>query len=644
MNRTLLSLAIIKSHWEKNKVDYIDNFVPMVASLAVQKKYNEIQLDTFQTDFTERFGLKIPINALITIFNRARKNGIFKREQGKYILDSNNFEKNDFTIESTDIERKFRKVISSIVVYSEKEFELKVEEEEVENALLAFLKQHDLDILFAATDKSVLPSVESSKKLKYLISSFVLFAVDSEPELFQFLLDISVGHALSGAILYSEFNSFSGKLKNLNIYIDTPLILALSGYNGDFKKSSVEELLKILNEEKANLFILETTRGEVDSILNDCHNWLEKGGYDLGKSSRILRYCHRHGINATDVEQKIVALDSILESLNIIATTVPSHVDNVEFQVDEKELKRTIQRTYKNIIHNYDLQDYSKQATIDRDVKVLSGIYRFRQGYKPKTIKDSKDIFITSNTALAFASRIFESKENGSSFTIPTCLTDIFLGTVIWLQSPQKIENLNTKKFIADCYSATQPSNELIKKYIQEVEKLKKEKSINNDEYYLLRTHRASLNLLEKKTMGDPEAFDGSSAEDILDSIMDSIKGKETEKLNIEKEEHENTKDKLSKAENATNILEEKLEIKSENIAKSISQFIFVFLVILTGFCLVVNLFSEFFKPNEYLKIFLWVFIGIVTLLNISTGFNIMGLKTKLRASIKIKVLYWLKK
>ena len=45
---------------------------------AIQKKYNEIQFDVFQNDFLERFGLKIPINALITIFNRARKKKIFK--------------------------------------------------------------------------------------------------------------------------------------------------------------------------------------------------------------------------------------------------------------------------------------------------------------------------------------------------------------------------------------------------------------------------------------------------------------------------------------------------------------------------------------------------------------------------------------
>ncbi len=641
MNRTIISLAIIKSHWEKNKSDYIDNFIPFTAAILNDKGYEKIDLDNFQSDFKERYGLDIPKNALITIFNRARKKGIVKRNQGEFVFDKEKSSTSIKHIESADVERKFNKVISSIKKFGKEEHELSVSEDEIEKALLSFLKQHDLDILFAAKDHSVLPNVKSTKKLKYLISSFALFAAKEEPILFQFLIDISVGHALSGAILYSEFSSFSGKLKDLNIYFDTPLILGLLGFSGEFKRSSIEELVKILNEEKANVYILETTRSEVDHILNDALTWLQKGIYDLEKASRLLRHCHREGVTASDLEQKILSIDRILDEYSIVSTTVPDHVSNEKFQINEEELKRTIKRTYNNIITNYDYNNYSKEGTINRDVKVLSGIYRFREGYKPKVIKDSKHLFITSNTALAFASKVFESKENGSHFTIPTCLTDVFLGTVIWLQSPQKIENLNTKRFIADCYSATQPSTELIKKYMIEVEKLKSERKINNDEYYILRTHRASLNLLEKNTMGDPEAFDGSSTAEILDTIMFSIKGEEEEKLKNEEKAHSKTKNELDLILAEKQRITETLNKKAEKISKGISQIIFVLMIVITAFCLLVNLYSEYFNPSKSLKNILWVIIGIMTLLNLTNGFNILGFRKKIHKWIKSKTLKW---
>lgn len=642
MNRTLISLAIIKSHWEKNRTDYIDNFIPLIAAVLNEKKYAKIDLDTFQSDFKERYGLDIPKNALVTIFNRARKNGIVKRNQGDFVYDEESSSSQIKDIESADIERKFNKVISSIKKFSKDEHDLKVEDKDVEEALLSFLKQHDLDILFAAKDHSILPSVKSSKKLKYLVSSFALYAAKEEPTLFQFLVDISVGHALSGAILYSELSSFSGKLKDLNIYLDTPIILGILGFSGDFKRSSIDELVKILNEEKANVYILDTTRGEVDHILNDALTWLQRGIYDLEKASRALRHCHRQGMTGTDLEQKILGIDRLLEEQGIVSTEVPEHLNNEKFQINEVELKKTIKGTYKRIIKDYDYNDYTKEGTINRDVKVLSGIYRFRQGFKPKVIKDSKHLFITSNTALAFASKVFESRENGSHFTIPTCLTDVFLGTVIWLQSPQKIEALNSKKFIADCYSATQPSTELIKKYIREVEKLKTEKKINNDEYYILRTHRASLNLLEKNTMGDPELFDGSSTAEILDTIMYSIKGEEEEKLKKEQDAHLKTKTELEQISADKKALKNRLNIKAENIAKSVSQILFILLLIITAVCLAVNLFDDYFKPNENLKIVLWIIIGIITLLNLTNGFNILGFKDRIKKILKSKILNWL--
>lgn len=640
MNRTLISLAIIKTHWEKNKADYIDNFIPLIANLLSENSYTEIKLGEFQVDFKKRYGLDIPKNAFITIFNRAKKKNIVKRDQGKYFYNSDYSGNEIKTIDARNIERKFNKVVASITEFAANEYKLVATNKEVEDALLSFLKTHDLDILFAAKDHSVLPQVTSTKKLEYLISSFSLFAVKQEPNLFQFLLDISVGHALSGAILYSERNPFSGKLKHLNIYFDTPLMLGLFGFNGEFKKSSIEELVKILHEEKANLYILTTTRGEIDNILADCHGYLEKGIYNLEKASKVLRYCHREEISASDLEQKILSLDSILASYNIVATSVPSHMNNKKFQIDEKDLKNTIKKVYEDTFKNY----YYSEGAINQDVKVLSGIYRFRQGAKPRTLKDSKDLFITSNIALAFASRIFETKENGTHFTIPTCLTDVFLGTVIWLQSPQKTENLNTKKFISDCYSATQPTSLLINKYIQEVEKLKNEEKINKDEYYLLRTHRATLNLLEKKTMGDPDTFDGSSTTEILDSLMLSIKGKEQKKFENEKENHNQTKSKLDIAITETDKIKSKLNKKADKISHIMCSILFGLSIIILICLLILNQMSDYLELAQTSKILIGVSIVLLTSLNLSTGFNMLRLKDKLKAKIKTKILQWLEK
>lgn len=642
MNRTILSLAIIKTHWDSNKADYIDNFIPLIAGLLREKNYHEVDLNHFQADFKDRYGLTIPINALLTIFNRAKKNDLIYRNQGKIYAKQENLIEHDLSINSNNAERKFSHLIKRIQEFAFNTFEIELEADEIENGLLAFLKEHDLDILFAAKDRSVLPEVKSKNKVRYIISAFSIHAFDHDPQLFQFLLDVSIGHALSGAILYSELNSFSGKLKDLNIYLDTPIILNLLGFNGEHKKNSAEELIDILNEEKSNIFVLETTRGEVDSILSDCQRWLEKGSYDLEKASRALRYCHRNGLTESDVEQLLLSLDRILSEKLIISTQVPSYQEK-EFVIDEDELEQIIFDTYDSIIEGFDKALAHRKGTIKRDVKVLSGIYRFRKGYKPKSIKDSKALFITSNTALAFASKRFESSHNGTFSTIPSCLTDVFLGTVIWLQSPQKMEAINSKKFMADCYSAIQPSESLIKKYLAEIEKLKAGNKISNDDYYLLRSHRVSLNLLESKSMGDPDAIDATSTEEILDGIIESIKAKEAKRLSDEIQTHNKTKEKLADQEQKMGGLESSLEKKADNISLLLGRILFFFMLTILGFCLFVNLFPESLGIDGYFKIFLWIVIGLITFMNLATGFNILGMKDKTVRFLRLRVLKWLK-
>lgn len=643
MNRTILSLAIIKAHWENNKADYIDNFIPLTANLLKENNYTEVDFNKFQKDFSDRYGLHISINALITIFNRAKRNGLVYREHGKVYVKKDNLPEYDLSISSKDIERKFQNLTESIQSFATEFLQTELTKVEIEEGLLSFLKEHDLDILFAAKDKSVLPEVKPKNKVKYTISKFSLHAFESEPQLFQFLLDVSIGHALSGAILYSEFNTFSGKLKKLNIYLDTPVILNLLGFNGEFKRQSTKELTDILHEEKTNMFILDTTRGEVDAILSDSYKWLDKGVYDLEKATKVLRYCYRHNITASDLEQTIVNLDSILSENHIISTRVPAYNEK-EFVIDEAKLSAVIYQTYDSIIDNFDSELADKKGTIARDVKVLSGIYRFRQGYKPRSIKDSKALFITSNTALAFASRRFESQQNGSGFTIPSCLTDVFLGTVIWLQSPQRVETINSKKFMAECYAAIQPSERLIKKYLAEIEKLKSSKKINTDDYYLLRSHRASLNLLETKTMGDPDAIDASSTEEILDEIIESIKGKEAKKLAEEIETHKVTKKQLEDQVKKVKTIESTLNNKSLKIAVLIWRIFFTLSLLILGFCLFTNLFPNLFGISKNLKTIIWIVVGVFTLLNLMTGFNIMGLKKKIVSQLQSKVFEWLKR
>lgn len=695
MKRTLLSLAIIRTNWEQLQKDYIENYVPLVASLIFKKKYNEISFERLETickDFEIEFGLVLPSNPMLTILNRLSKRKYIIRKHGRFLPDFEKLSNIDISKNSSKLLREFEKFIKALAEFINEKHALKIDIIELEAGLINFLKKHDLELLFAAEDISILPQVKISKKIDYLISDFISVVYRSEPEFFKYILNLSIGHAISSTILYKEFNSYSGKLKGLNIYFDTPFIMNLLGFSGEFKKKLAIELLSFARKEQANLYILEITKGEIDANLREALKAFEKGKTNPRRGSLTFRNCLAHNITYSDVENIYVGLPDILEKYEITLDEVPNYDDYRKYQVDEPKLYDTITKTYNSIKHSYasdencnmafvkqfesegkailrnskeaarkekkangqklakpELPDESKlNNTIYRDVKVLSGIYRYRKGNTPRTLKDCKYLFVTTNSALALASRKFEKSEYGNMHSLPTCLTDIFLGTLIWLHSPSELININEKKLLADCYSSMAPSDELITKYLEDVKKLRKDNTITSDHYYLLRTHKTAINLLESKTFGDPKEFTSQTIQEILEELIDEIKRDVTEQLNTEVDEHDLTKEKLRSEREKHKIMKGTIEALKEieetrikNINRNIEKkatkqanvyvkIIITLLTIIIVLSFVVQGLNQFMDIQQWLVTVVWIILAIAGLFNLLIKFNIISLRVKL--------------
>lgn len=566
MNRTILSLAILKTNWDKLKKDYLENFVPFVATLINKYDYTSIEPVQISQHFKSEFGLNIPVHPIITILTRCIKRDLIQKDRGLYITRKEKALEMDFSKRSSEQQRNIEKVLAELRTFASERFNQNLTDKELEEAFIAYLKEHDLDILFAAEFDSPLPAVNNPQKIKYIVNAFITESFKREPQTFRFIQDISIGHALAAAIHYKEFNSFSGKLNDVVFYLDTRFTIRLLGLEGEHRKASAEELTKVLREENAKVRIFDVTLKEIEGILYDCLAKLQKGTVDVNDSSKVFQYLSRAGKTPSDVEDMIVKLSTTLNDHKIIVNPLPDYDTLKKYQIDENQLNNLIVHTYSSFDPYFNKE--AKESTIRRDVIVISGIYRIRKGTQPRTIKESKAIFVTTNNALAFACRRFETQINGNTFTIPTCLTDVFVGTLIWLQSPSRVKAFSEKKIIADCYAAMQPTDILIHKYMEAVEQLKREMKITNDEYYLLRTHRGAMNLLEEKTMGDPEAFDIKTPEEILDEIIASIKQQERELYLTEKNQHNATRQQLNDVVIKHHTLDSGIQQRADQLAK----------------------------------------------------------------------------
>lgn len=641
MNRTILSLAILKTNWDKLQKDYLENFLPFVATLIVRKNYTVIDPKNVSDDFRSEFGLVIPVYPMISILKRAATRGLVRRVDGRFQPDRENARELDFTAKSLAQQRESEKVLSELSKFAFNKFSITLDEKTAEDALIAYLKDHDLDILFASEEISPLPAVSNPKKVKYIVNSFIRECFQREPEIFRFILDLTIGHALAATVLYREFNGYSGKFKDVTFYFDTRFAIRILGLEGPERQASANELLKALSEEKAKLRLFDKTLSEIEGVLYDCIAKLQKGNVDISSVSRVLRFFTLNNKNASDVEQILVSLKSKLADYDIHVEPPPDYESLKLYQIGEEALLKLVMDTYASTDPNFD--KVARESMVRRDVQVLAGIFRIRRGTKPRSIKDCKAIFVTPNNGLAFAARRFEVTPESSDFFVPACVTDVFVGTLIWLQSPAKVHAINERRIIADCYAALQPSELLLKKYIDAVEQLKSGGKITADEYYLLRTHRAAINLLEEKTLGDPDAFDAKTPEEILQEIIAKIRNEERQTYLLEKDLHDKTKEILDKEHRQRTQLESQVDRRAEQVSGLASRVLSVLLFLICLLSLLYQL-SPSLLPAMSSYAGLLLIVGLISgAMALANGFNILSFQEKLKLWLQARIKNFLK-
>lgn len=642
MRKTLSSLALVKANWDTNHKDYIENFVPLVVNIIKNREYEEISPSEIRKDFSDDYGFLVPHHPMLEILNRVRKQEYISRRDFKYFPNRRKLESFDLQKRIDKQNKKIKDVLEAFVRHVQQNYDVPFNINEAENALIGFLKKHDLDILFASEGQSLLPSFPERKDSKFLASKFIEHAYEEEPELFRHIVDISIGHILANAITFSEQKGLEGSLSETSIYFDTGFIFRVLGYGNIPNQEAYVELLTKLKEDGATLNIFEHTFREVELILANCRAWLRKGNYDLAKANPALRYFVQLELSESDVDQIILNLRSNLEGFGFNIVEKPSQIENVEFQIDEESLNDHIIRAYKEVDPLFDEEE--RKNTVLRDIESVSAIHHLRRGGAPQTIKDCGHIFVTTNASLAFAARKAESSQM-SCFLMPACMTDVFLGTLVWLQSPAMLIEINAKKLIADCLAALQPGEELLKKYFQEIEKLEKAGKISNDEYYLLRTYHVALNLLEEKTMGDPNRFSEKTVGEILDDIRRETLLEAENRLLLEQKEHEITRRRLLKSEVEKQDIERILQESATKWAKIIGNSVFILLV---GICFASVLYTSFrgFGVISGNAILLWI-AGAIALLTaivgIAFGFNLWGLRNQIIGKIGEHLLKALK-
>lgn len=515
INRTITSYTILNYFSEKG-ISQIDLYVPFACKCINKNASQTVSTEDLKKWFSEEYGLsKIYQGVFVSLLKRMASLGILSLDGGCYNINKKQLIEEIEKYKETDNSVSIEELCQQLILFSKNNFGVEYSLEETQNGILRFLDNHDGELILdeqGLIDKTSRqrPNV---KKLNYILSRFIIWSKDNSSQTFQLIKNIAKGHALSALLSMKNVYNYVGKMSGVTIALDSPIIFNLLGLNEKINLDMSSELLGILKKQGCNFIIFKQHYQEVLQTFNSTIHLLYTKNYTLDKASRLLKYAVRNKISARFLKSKLELLDSILSKWNISISEAPS-IPNRFSEIDSEKLNELLMKRY--LDNNVEIDD-NKRKTIENDVDVISYIYRMRGNSPASNLKNCNALLITTNTALAYASK--HPDLSNVCHSIPVCMTDAFLSTILWFCYPDTSSDINEKVLLSECYNNLSLSDEILHRFYLEVAEINASTPISEEIMMHINTSKIVQELLESKTYNESSLYTDRTTAEILQEI-----------------------------------------------------------------------------------------------------------------------------
>lgn len=620
IDNSIINVAILNSKILGDNI--IEAYIPFVSTLIATNKYKEIKIEQICEDFYYKYSFKIPAMPMKEILSRMQKKDmIYRDKRGKIIPDLDKIYETDFESEYKETLKKYENISNKYIEFSKEKFQIDVNKEKAEECFSEFIKENFLDtVLNDENIKEVIENIdrEQISKEMYAFYKYVIYMYKTDYELFKVIQKFCMGYIVANALSLDNMSSSNVIFKNKKIFFDTNFILRLLGLEGEFYQNSYIGIVDVLKENNCKLYIFSHTYDEIKNILETAKVNL-KNTNEL--SPEVQKYFWNNNKTEGDIVLLIATLDKKLNKLGIFISRVAYDSTNQKDQIDEQALYDEIINIYSKR-KNFD--EKTKSDMIWNDVKSMALIYRDIKLIRAYSIQTLQDVFITTNQGLAYACKNFDKTLGKKENAIAPCMTDIFLGTILWVQNPIRYDQYNEKQILASCYSSVKLDNKSLSKFSTELENLKEKQKITNEDYMLMKDYKVVEDMLSDKIMGNSDNIDEKTTFEVIQEIKDNITKnyeaeilKEKEANLISKEEKNIAEKKYEKL--VENVKEEiKKEAKIKSIVKVALYIVIYISVIIVDLCFnIVDLINKTSIFIIIVRIFVYIILAIPSLIEI---------------------------
>ena len=620
IDNSIINVAILNSKILGENI--LEAYIPFVSTLIATKQYKEIKIEQICNDFYYKYSFKIPAMPMKEILSRMQKKDmIYRDKRGKIIPDLDKIYETDFESEYKETLKKYENISNKYIEFSKEKFQIDVSKEKAEECFSEFIKENFLDtVLNDENIKEVIENIDKEhiSKEMYAFYKYVIYMYKTDYELFKVIQKFCMGYIVANALSLDNISSSNIIFKNKKIFFDTNFILRLLGLEGEFYQNSYIGIVDVLKENNCKLYVFPHTYDEIKNILETAKTNLNNTN-EL--SPEVQKYFWNNNKTEGDIVLLIATLDKKLNNLGIFISRVAYDSTNSKDQIDEQALYDEIINIYSKR-KNFD--EKTKSDMIWNDVKSMALIYRDIKLIRAYSIQTLQDVFITTNQGLAYACKNFDKTLGKKENAIAPCMTDIFLGTILWVQNPIRYDKYNEKQILARCYSSVKLDNKSLSKFSIELENLKEKQKITNEDYMLMKDYKVVEDMLSDKIMGNSDNIDEKTTFEVIQEIKDNItKNYEAEILKEKEANLISEKEKnIAEKKYERLVANVKDEIKKEAKIKSIVKIafyvvIYISVIIVDLYFNIIDLVNVAPKFIIFVRLFAYIILAIPSLVEI---------------------------
>jgi|GEM_PF-1694861 len=568
--KALSSLALMEAQVLSR--DYLSTFLPFVATLVLKKKYDSIDIGIFVDEFREEYGISIPRAPMQSILSKAIAAGlIIAAQDGRYLPVISEMQKISFLNSQYESKIKIEAVLNRFIDFAKEKHNVHILFARAVDIFISFMDEYSPRTITGEGeyDRDDGELTRSNQNL-YLMGDFIQSIVEQDVSLFDTVRELALSYLITTALTYDvPVERRTKDLSDITIYLDTPIILRLLGLHTEELERAYSEMFATFRTTiNPTFMIFQHTKDEVAGIIVDCVKWIENPDYNPAYANPALLNFVKRRFNKTQVALYHLELETKLNEIGV-AIDYQEHYNIVHrsAQIDIAALKQKLVEAYIEKNPSYDVAKNSN--SIDYDVRSIENIVRLWGTKASDSYSQLGYLFMTNNATLAYVSRKFASDYWWDSKNHKTpCVTDYYLGTMVWLSTPAgKIENVSKLKLLADCSAATTLSRTIMEKFSYELEKLKSTKGIKDGDFLILRKFAYEKNYLQTLTLNDENLFKDDILEQLLEDIKADIQKPIIEKMR-EKDEQLNVleQERVDQSKRIEDLVREKEGLQQEQM------------------------------------------------------------------------------